>query len=260
MTCSPLLQSVLLQLPVKRSLADAQDLCGLFSFQFERKTRLDGQTVLRHIEENPGYDGYLYNWHAARPYLGWNIWHTTDAMYPGFLAHGQAVIDAAGYDLRLDQLDRQTADRLVFSNAWIGSARLWDAFITFMRPLRDAVEADHALYDRLMQPFSVHGHRRYPYLPIVFERLSMTFFLVQRDLTFCAYRRTREDRLRQAFMPLEHEIITGFADMIDAWDAAGDLDAAQRGVMDNLTRIMGDHYRAIDGPSQNFWSQFDRAR
>lgn len=73
-----LLQSIFNQLDQLQS-----DYVGLFSLKFSKKSLLEAKDVMSHIQNNPGYDVYLFNPYPQEDFMFYNIWDHGEFSHPG---------------------------------------------------------------------------------------------------------------------------------------------------------------------------------
>ena len=74
------------------------DLWGFVSWKFKEKTNLSAEQAFAHINDNPGYDVYLFNPCIVNEALFTNNWEQGDIHHPGISQIGNAFFAKLGYD------------------------------------------------------------------------------------------------------------------------------------------------------------------
>ena len=164
------------------------DYWGYVSWKFKEKTNLSAEQTFAHINNNPGYDVYLFNPCIVNEALFVNSWEQGDIHHPGISAIGNsffAKLDYKDIDVRTTLLDRT---RTVFANYVIGNQRFWQEFMRFSRQLFTEADKDQ---DFKHQVFG-HGLSNYahdkslPNFTFLIERLIPTFLDIY-DYKVCPY-------------------------------------------------------------------------
>lgn len=171
-----------------RIAAQRLDYWGYVSWKFKEKTNLTAEQVFAHINDNPGYDVYLFNPCIVNEALFANSWEQGDVHHPGISAIGNSFFAKLGYkdvDVRSTLLDRT---RTVFANYVVGNQRFWHEFMQFSRQLFDEADKDQEFKHQVFgQGLSNYAYdRSLPNFTFLIERLIPSF-LDLHDYKVCPY-------------------------------------------------------------------------
>ncbi len=161
----------------EQRLAEGLDYWGYVSWKFKEKTNLTGEQALDFINNNPGYDVYLFNPCIVNEACFLNSWEQGDLYHPNISVIGDKFLSKLGYeDVSVKEmvLDR---NKTVFANYVVGSRDFWIRFMEFSRKLFTEAEKDSTFKDEVFGA----GRSNYAYdntLPnftFLIERLIPTF-------------------------------------------------------------------------------------
>ena len=176
----------------EQRLSENLDYWGYVSWKFKEKTNLTGQQVFDHINNNPGYDVYLFNPCLVNEALFVNSWEQGDMYHPNISEIGNTFLKKLGYedpDVKNVLLDRT---RMVFANYVVGNRKFWTEFMEFSRRLFTEADADPEFKHQVFgQGLSNYAHdKSLPNFTFLIERLIPTF-LDLNEYKVCPYRYTQ---------------------------------------------------------------------
>jgi hypothetical protein len=169
------------------------DYWGYVSWKFKEKTNLSAEQVFAHINDNPGYDVYLFNPCIVNEAVFANSWEQGDLYHAGISGIGNTFLHKLGYtdiDVGSMLLDR---NRTVFANYVVGNQQFWRDFMAFSRQLFSEADKDLEFKHQVFGPgLSNYAHdRSLPNFTFLIERLIPTF-LDLKDFKVCPYVYTNE--------------------------------------------------------------------
>lgn len=164
------------------------DYWGYVSWKFKEKTNLTAAQVFAHIDNNPGYDVYLFNPCIINEALFINSWEQGDLYHPRISDIGNIFLQKLGYedpDVRSTLLDR---NRIVFANYVVGNQRFWTEFMAFSRQLFTEADKDQDFKHQVFgEGLSNYAHdKSLPNFTFLIERLLPTF-LDLNEYDVCPY-------------------------------------------------------------------------
>lgn len=183
------------------------DYWGFVSWKFKEKTNLSGQQTLEFINNNPGYDVYLFNPCIINESCFANSWEQGDIYHPNISAIGNTFLQKLGYkdiDVRNVLLDRNST---VFANYVVGSKSFWNKFMTFSRKLFSESEKDPDLKHKIFaQGLSEYAYdKSLPNFTFLIERLIPSFIELE-SIKAIGYKHTR-DTVAMKYQPYIDDII-----------------------------------------------------
>jgi hypothetical protein len=191
---------------------------GIVSPKFCDKTRISGSKFIEFIERNPGFDVYFINPFPQTAYWEFNIWTQGEHWHPGIIALAQKLFDDVAYPIRIADLGRNDHNTLLYCNYWIGNARFWHAYMSFITPLFDHITKELPESERTDYFAVTQYDNPTPIFPFIFERLFSTIMMTDRGIRGCPYRHTRDEILLICGEEVEKDIVTLFGDLIDERD------------------------------------------
>ena len=210
---------------------------GLVSPKFSEKSGISGKAFIDWVDANPGYDIYFVNPFPQLSYWHFNVWTQGEFWHPGLIDLANALFEAAGLSISVNELPRNTAASLLYSNYWVGNEKFWRIYLTFVRKLFTAVD-DLEESDRKKLFKMAPHYAPATYFPFVFERLLSTFLVLHEDISCLPYQYGSEEILDRCSNDMERFIISEWGEMIDSWDASGRDDAEYRKVFSNLQGML----------------------
>ncbi|MCX7125554.1 MAG: hypothetical protein NTU49_07385 [Gammaproteobacteria bacterium] len=173
-----LLQSIFNQLDQLQS-----DYVGLFSLKFSKKSLLEAKDVMSHIQNNPGYDVYLFNPYPQEDFMFYNIWDHGEFSHPGIKKITQFALDKTNSGIKISGLNRPLGKSL-FCNFWVGSKAFWHRYFNFLQPIAEFMIKNPEVYfiDTIYGGFDPAV-----FFPFIVERLFSMFLMTHEDIRFCSY-------------------------------------------------------------------------
>jgi len=153
------------------------DYWGFVSWKFKEKTNLTGDQVFKFINDNPGYDVYLFNPCTLNEAVFANSWEQGDYHHPNISAIGNSFLSKIGYadpDVKSLMLDR---NKTVFANYIVGSRDFWAKFMPFTHKLFSEAEKDPVFKHQVFgEGLSNYAHdKSLPNFTFLIERLIPTY-------------------------------------------------------------------------------------
>jgi hypothetical protein len=184
----------------QRALADGADLWGYFSWKWKDKLcGLTPQFVFDHIQNNPGYDVYFFNWYKATPYF--NVWEQGSHCHREIIEIMEAAFPLMGLDSNI--LYKPMPNSISFYALYcVGNRKWWDGLIDFTTRFINVIpqlpDSVRVLYERSA------GYRNdlsLNYFAFIHERLLSTYILLNQDTI--------------KVLPYHHEPDTPFESMLE---------------------------------------------
>ena len=194
--------------------------CGMFSPKFSLKSRIPTQQFLDFCEANAEADVCFFNPFPQIRYVAYNVWNQGEPWHPGLGAAAQALLDAMGIRWTIDQLPRQGAAQLSYSNFWVSSERFWDDYVGgVLVPIADFLEQhpEHPAARSVM--VNTYHTEAASYLPFIIERLFSTFLSMNPHVRSVSY--PVEDVLPYCICPSEQDLVRRLKPSVDAAEKAG---------------------------------------
>jgi hypothetical protein len=204
----------------RRGLFEATEHTALLSPRFPIKTGIAFDQVVAFIEDNPGYDVYLFDFAAQARYYNFNIFDQSENAFPGFQARFIECLAQVGEDVSLTTLGRSLPDNCVCGNGWCGNARFWREVVGDAVDLIGTIRSRPAVWRYLCEPV-VHNGFVYPYLPFVLERFVSWWLMTRSGISVKPWPYDKAYVLGRCVRPLERPFVEGFHDLFNEWDAAG---------------------------------------
>ncbi len=213
------------------------DYTGLMSWKFRSKSRVSGRKFVDFIEKNPGFDVYFINPYPQLAYRFFNVWGHGEHCHPGIGALAQRLL-AETQCCCITDIGRNSHNTLLYCNYWVGNAKFWKMYMTFIRPLLER--------STTIQPngpknpyfgLTMHNRRPAPFFPFIFERFFSTFLLQIDGIRACPYVYSPEEILGRAENQEERLILEGCMPAIDDLDRSPSdkTPAQQRALFLSLT-------------------------
>lgn len=192
----------------EQRLGENLDLWGYVSWKFKEKTNLSGDQVLKHIEDHPGYEVYLFNPCIVNEALFVNSWEQGDIYHPNISDIGNKFLSKLGYanpNVKNVLLDH---NRVVFANYVVGNRRFWERFMAFSRALFTEADKDPVFKEEVFGAGrSNYAHdNSLPNFTFLIERLIPTFLELE-GFKVCPYLYTGATALPK-YAPVLAEIQT----------------------------------------------------
>lgn len=220
------------------------DYFGIFSHKFFLKSGLTSESILSHIEKNPGKDLYLFNPYPQNSYYSFNIWDQGEVFHPGIIELSDKLFLRAGLKISASKAPRMNHSNLVYCNFWVGSSRFCELYSTCLKKIWNALqsftESERADY---------YNKTNYIvsdccYLPFIVERLISTFISFDGFLV-SSYFHDEAATLNRCIHPFEIGVVRNLKKTIDSWDDEGLWSVDRRTVINglcHLNKLYYDHY------------------
>jgi hypothetical protein len=184
------------------------DYWGFVSWKFQEKTGLTGKQAFDFINNNPGYDVYLFNPCIINEAVFANSWEQGDIHHPNISDIGNTFFAKLGYedvDVKSIILDR---DKTVFANYVVGNQKFWTKFMEFSRNLFTEADKDPGFKQQVFgEGLSNYAHdRSLPNFTFLIERLIPTFLELE-ELTSIGYKYSPET-LPEKYRPYAGDIMS----------------------------------------------------
>lgn len=191
--------------------------CGVFSPKFSLKSKIATQQFLAFCEANAESDVCFFNPFPQVRYVAYNVWNQGEPWHPGLATAAQGLLDAAGIPWRIDEVPRQDASCLAYSNFWVATESFWDAYVGgVLDPIaRFLEEQPHHPAAQSVMVATYHTDKA-SYLPFVTERLFSTFLSLHPEIRSAHY--PIEDVLPYCICPSERELVQRMKAAVDAAD------------------------------------------
>ena len=159
---------------IDEGFADDLDAWGVFGPRWQSKMRYEANTIKDAVDNNDGYDVYIFNHARVQNALTANVWEQGDYFHPGIKQVVRSAFIAGGYDT--NALDNVMTDSTCYCSYFVATKAFWLEYIAFLKDIKKHLEAltgeDAEIY---------HGSANYsrdPNLnmfPFIVERLFSTF-------------------------------------------------------------------------------------
>lgn len=227
----------------RQGLFAGADYTALLSPMFPIKTGLSFAQIAAFVEDSPGYDVYLFDAGPHYRYYSFNMFEWFDTALPGYgtkfiecLAQAGEAVDVAG-------MGRSRPENSVLSNAWVGSGRFWRMVIGDAVALIETLRVRPAVWRSQCEPVITNG-RTFPFLPLVLESYVPHWLTTHPGMTVKAWPYDRDYVLARCNRALERPFVSGFYDLINEWDAAGDWSQDKRTFLRDITRAILRQWRS----------------
>ncbi|MCO1382562.1 hypothetical protein [Burkholderia multivorans] len=220
----------------RRGLYRKNDFVGIFSPKFGLKTKTSALNFIEFVDRNIGADVCIINPFPQILYYSFNVWMQGEINHPGLMGRAQALLNAVGVDLKIDDAPRNDARTLCYSNFWVGTEKFWDAYIGgVVEPIATFLEEnpEHAVTRSVMGE-TWHSDAA-PFLPFIVERLFSTFLAQHPQINVAAY--PIDDVIPYCLTEYERELVTGMQPFIDAADARGEFPAELKAMQELACRL-----------------------
>lgn len=188
-------------------LAEDLDHWGFVSWKFKEKINLTGQQALNFINDNPGYDVYLFNPCIVNEAVFANGWEQGDLHHPNISDIGNEFLKKLGYtDVNVSSmlLDRNTT---VFATYVVGNRNFWTKFMDFSRKIFTEADKDPVFHQRVFGTgLSNYAYdKSAPNFAFLIERLVPTFIELE-EIKAIGFKHT-EETLPEKYQPFVNDIM-----------------------------------------------------
>lgn len=221
---------------------------GIFSHKFGLKSSLSADDVFAFVDENPGYDVYLFNPYPQNAYYTYNIWSQGEVFHPGIVELADELFAAAGLPWRPSTTPRMGHDVLLYSNFWVGSTMFCEQFLAMMDTLWEALESMPLERKGRFFASTEYIVSDCCYLPFIVERFISTWLVSDPGVTRLAYRYADDVEMARCLHPFERGLVHEMRDRVRKWDASNGWTPERRAWMEancRLNKIFYDIYFSI---------------
>jgi hypothetical protein len=219
------------------------DHTALLSPMFPAKTGISFGEVASFVVNNPGYDVYLFDAGAHYRYYTFNVREWFDIVIPGYGTKFIECFAQIGETIEFATLVRSLPGNSVNANAWVGNARFWRAVIGDAVRLIATLRARPVVWRSLCEPVITNG-TIYPFLPLVLENFVPHWLTTRPGMAVKAWPYDRDYVLARCKRSLERPFISGFYDLINDWDAAGDWGPDRRAFLRDIAQAILRQWRS----------------
>lgn len=168
------------------------DLTGFFSWKYRQKLELEYGQIEGFIRAHPGADCCIFSPAVFQVAFYRNVWHQAEVWHPGMTRVAQGMLDELGIRVDLaESVDHHLST--AYANLWVGSRPFWRAYMGFMEPMFDYIEAQK---NRENSPFWQNrygstggkGHvQSLPVIPYLIERMFSVFVKLHPEFRIAAW-------------------------------------------------------------------------
>lgn len=156
---------------------------GLFSLRFGKKSLLTGLDVTQHIQNNPGFDVYLFNPFPQEDHLYYNIWNQGEFNHPNIVKITQEILNTTHPEIILGNLGRP-CNKTLFCNYWVGTKAFWKCYMRFLIPIAEKMISIPNTY---LSDTAYHRGAT-PFFPFIIERMLSTFLMTYDEYKSLSYK------------------------------------------------------------------------
>ena len=159
---------------IDEGFADDLDAWGVFGPRWQSKMRYEANVIKDAIDENTGFDVYVFNHARVQNALTANVWEQGEYFHLGIKQVVRSALINGGYDT--NALDAVMTDSTCYCSYFVATKEFWLDYIAFVKDIKARLESltgeDAEIY---------HGSANYsrdPSLnmfPFIVERLFSTF-------------------------------------------------------------------------------------
>jgi hypothetical protein len=164
----------------RRALANSADLWGYFSWKWKDKLdNLEPQFIIDHVQNNPGYDVYFFNWYKATPYF--NVWEQGQYCHRDIIKIMESAFPLMGIDPKI-LYEPMPSSISFYALYCVGNQKWWDSLIELTTSFLDIVpklpKSIRTLYE---QPAGYANDPSLNYFAFIHERLLPTCLMLNQS-------------------------------------------------------------------------------
>jgi hypothetical protein len=215
---------------------------GIFSPKFGLKTKIAASDFLEFCEKHPEAEVCLINPFPQIAFYSFNVWTQGEANHPGLTERAQNLLRAAGVDLDIPSLGRNSSKTLCYSNFWVGTPAFWNLYVGgVLEPIARFLETfpDSSISRSVME--STWHTDGAPFLPFIIERLFSSFLSSRPDISVAAF--DLPDAAEYCLTDFERELTIGMRPIVDAADSLLVFPPELRHIQEMLCRLTVIHGR-----------------
>jgi hypothetical protein len=162
-------------------LAAGQDLTGHFHRNWiDMLPGTSAMDIVKHVQDNPGYDVYTFSAHAFLDSNIYNEWEQGQWCHKEIITLAEAILDKMGLDKNIVH-EPMTICELSFGQCVIGNEKFWSGYSKFLTDATDAINSLNDYMNSLLYSDADPNQPGNPYHSFIFERLLATYLLINRD-------------------------------------------------------------------------------
>ena len=166
----------------KDELLGGVDAYGFFGPRWQEKLRYGSKDIAHEIENNPGYDVYLFNHARIVDALFFNVWEHGEHWHPGIKQVAKHVLE------KIPESDPEILNDLMFDQStcycsyFVATKEFWNDYLVFLSKvayyLTELPEEEKKIYE---------GSANYArdkdlnLFPFIIERMFSTYLILNRD-------------------------------------------------------------------------------
>ena len=160
---------------------------GMVSWRWKEKTKLDGQTYIDWITENPGHDVYHVNHFPELPAVNLNSLTQGEKHIKGLLPYFERLVDLLGKKSEVNVHSKFPAELFICSHHYVGNKVFWDDLMSFMDHCLKISAEDDILNNFLFNRRSAHRHETIINYSFAVERLPVLFLHLNKQYKILPY-------------------------------------------------------------------------
>ena len=211
------------------------EIAGIVSHKFGRKTGITGDAFKSFIHNNPGFDVYFINPFPQNAYFSYNVWEHGEACHRGLMPLAQRLFNASGLEWDMEVLPRNDKRTLLYCNYWAGNKKFWSAYMTLVERLLAALGNMEDAEQNLFYANTTHVTPE-PMLNFILERVFSTFLAVTPELKGLAYAHSEEEVRISCIGDAQLDAVNTLGSIVDRWDETGSYDQEKRELFRFFTR------------------------
>ena len=161
------------------------DLTGILSWKFSDKMLISLADVHKWINENPGYNVYIFNPFPYNLIEFNNLWVEAEACHPDILSLAENLFSILKWPVEL--LGRPIPFQYTcYCNYWVADRFFWAAYMQFLAKVLNILNSNPAFNQKVKRTTTYHEPT--PFAPFLLERMfSIYLFLHRRKFKVLAY-------------------------------------------------------------------------
>jgi hypothetical protein len=166
----------------QRGTDEGLDAWGYISWRrHEKMPKINGQFLIDLVNNNPGYDVYTFNPHAAESVLCVNVWEQGQKCHPHLIPIMTEMFPLLDIDPGIIY-QLAPPDTMFFAQYIVAKKKFWQEYLRFLKKYVDNIS--NLSYDILQKHNSSANYQpdlKLWHFPFIIERLMPTFVLLNRD-------------------------------------------------------------------------------
>lgn len=165
----------------ENGILDGVDAYGMFGPRWQEKLRYGSKDIAYEIENNPGYDVYLFNHARIVDALFFNVWEQGEHWHPGIRQVAQKALELAGYDSNVinDLMFDQTT---CYCSYFVATKEFWSDYLDFLVRIKYYLESLPEEEKKIYEGSAGYARdRNLNLFPFIIERMFSTFLVLNRE-------------------------------------------------------------------------------